>query len=245
MRKVDVADKDKHILICGGTSRAGLDAARLLVKDGFKCIVAGRGPLEQENGLHFEAVDFSLPDSVTKFCERISEFNIDTCVFFQRSRGEDILKSVQVSVVSSLEIIKTLETVLISNRGSILFIGSIIGKSVGMEQTAAYHISKGALGPIVRFLAVKYGINGVRTNLISLATLKHSCNERGYMQGSLLDDITRKLIPIRRPTEVIDIVEAIKFLSTPSAGAITGQEIHLDGGLGVLSQVSSAIQALS
>lgn len=239
-----MADKGKHILICGGASRGGLDAARLLAKDGFKVIAAGRTAPEG-GGLTFEQVDFAKPDSVAAFCTRIAAYDIDTCVFFQRSRSEDILESMQVAVVSSVAIVKALEASLGKNKGAVVFIGSIIGDKVGKEQTAAYHVSKGALGPLTRFLAVQYGAQGIRSNVISLSTLKHSRNEKGYAPGTVLDTITQKLVPLRRPTDVADVVETIKFLSSPAAGAITGQVIHMDGGLGVLSQVSGAIQALS
>lgn len=240
-----MADKSKHILICGGTSRGGLDTAHLLTQDGFKCIVAGRHPPEDGEGLAYEAVDFADAASVNAFGGRLGAYDIDTCVFFQRSRSEDILESMQVTVAASVAIVKDLEKSLGANKGVVIFIGSIIGDKVGKEQTAAYHISKGSLGPLARFMAVQYGSAGIRANVISLSTLKHSRNEKGYAPGTALDTITQKLIPIGRPTNVTDVVETIKFLSSPAATAINGQVIHMDGGLGVLSQISGAIQAMS
>jgi NAD(P)-dependent dehydrogenase (short-subunit alcohol dehydrogenase family) len=240
-----MADKTRHILICGGTSRAGLDAARLLTQDGFKCIVAGRHPPEGGEDLIFEAVDFADVASVNAFGSRLGIYNIDTCVFFQRSRSEDILESVQVAVAAPVAIVKALKKSLGANKGAVIFIGSIIGDKVGKEQTIAYHVSKGSLGPLARFMAVQYGSEGIRANVISLSTLKHSRNERGYAPGTVLDTITQRLIPIGRPTDVADVVETIKFLSSPAATAINGQVLHMDGGLGVLSQVSGAIQAMS
>src|SRR4051812_36353773 len=118
-----MAETQKHILICGGTSRGGLDAAHLLTAQGLKCIVAGRNPPEDGTGLTYEAVDFASVDSVTAFSSRLSAYDIATCVFFQRSRSADILESMQVSVAASVAIVAALEKNLSANKGAVIFIG--------------------------------------------------------------------------------------------------------------------------
>jgi 3-oxoacyl-[acyl-carrier protein] reductase len=244
-----MAENAKTFLICGGASRAGLDVARLLVKRGAKCIVAGRTrpdeDCEREPDLVYEPVDFSAAASVEAFCKRLSNstYDIACCAFFQRSRSDDVLEGMQVSVVASAAIVEALEARLAANQGSVVFIGSIVGDKVAKDQTLAYHVCKGSLGPLVRFLAVQYG-GRIRVNSISLSTLMHSRNSRGYEPGTPLESISRKLIPSGRPTTAEDVADVISFLSSASAGAITGQILHVDGGLGLLSQVSSAIQAM-
>lgn len=241
------------ILICGGTSRAGLDAARLLSADGFRCIVGGRTPLldsdikESRNRMIWEEVDFSDAKSIGIFCDRLAsnkDYNVGHCVFFQRSRSSDILESIQVSLVSSVAIIEALEQSISDYQGSITFIGSILGEKIGKEQTLAYHVSKGSIGPCVRYLAVKYGHLGIRVNAITLSTLMHSVNVKGYAPGTPLDTITNKVIPTGRPASSADVVGMIKFLMSSDASSITAQELHIDGGLNAMSQVSSAIQVM-
>jgi NAD(P)-dependent dehydrogenase (short-subunit alcohol dehydrogenase family) len=249
-----MTEKAHHVLICGGTSRAGLDAARLLAAQGHRCTVAGRAPPEPgpdavlDRLLTFEQVDFADPRSVDDFCRRLRaapNLDIKTCVFFQRSRSEDVLEAIRVGVVSSVSVVSAIEDSLARAKGAVIFIGSILGEKIGREQTLAYHVSKGAVLPAVQFLAVQLGRRGIRVNGIVLSTLMHSRNAKNYAPGTVLDRIATNVIPAGRPVAVADVVEAIKVLSGPGAAAITGQLIHVDGGLGVMSQVSSAITVLS
>lgn len=247
-----MSNSSPDILICGGTSRAGLDAAELLAADGYKCIVGGRkrpdlSSKEVQQNIVWEEVDFSDKESVSSFCDRVTsntDYKIGHCVFFQRSRSTDLLESIQVSLVSSVSVVEALEQKVASCKGSITFIGSILGEKIGKEQTLAYHVSKGAVGPCVRYLAVKYGGLGIRVNAIMLSTLKHSVNAKGYGPGTPLEAITNKVIPTGRPAESSDVVNLIKFLMSSDASAITAQELHVDGGLNAMSQVSSAIQVM-
>jgi len=240
------------ILICGGTSRSGLDVAELLSANGHRCIVGGRSRPEVKSEqakrqIVWEEVDFSYNASVSDFCARLTsntDYNIGHCVFFQRSRSTDLLESIQVSLVSSVTVVEALEQTVASHNGSITFIGSILGEKIGKEQTLAYHVSKGVIGPCVRYLAVKYGELGIRVNAIMLSTLKHSVNAKGYGPGTPLEAITNKVIPTGRPAESRDVVSMLKFLMSSDASAVTAQELHIDGGLNAMSQVSSAIQVM-
>lgn len=115
----------KTILICGGVSRAGLDIADKLIEAGHKCIVAGRRHPEREAldpNMHYEHVDFSDSESIDDFCKKISsgEFSISDCIFNQRSRSEDLLEGMKVSVVSTVQVIESIEDQLIKNKGSIV-----------------------------------------------------------------------------------------------------------------------------
>jgi len=226
-------------LICGGTSRAGLDVARLLGGRGHHCIVAGRkrpDACDSQPRLTYESVDFAVPSSVADFCKRLSgRRDIAHAVFFQRARTEDVLESVQVQVAASAAIVEALAPQI----GSAVFIGSVVGDMVASDQPLAYHIAKSAVGPLVRYLAVKYG-GRIRVNAISLSTLKHSQNAKGYENGTFLDSLARKLIPGGRPASAEDVANVIQFLTGPGASAITGQTLSVDGGLNVLSQVTSA-----
>lgn len=246
-----ISERSKTFMICGGTSRAGLDVARILAARGAKCIVAGRNPPSDEDGgadkLSYEAVDFSKTASVDAFSKRISDTSypaIDCCVFFQRSRSADLLEGMQVSIVSSTTIVATLHAKLASIQGSVIFIGSVVGEMVATDQTLAYHVCKGSVAPVVRYLAVQYG-GRIRVNAIALSTLKHSRNEAGYGPGTFLDDVSRKVIPRGRPTTSADVADAIQFLSGEGASAITGEILNVDGGLNLLSQVSSALLSRS
>ncbi len=240
------------ILLCGGTTRSGLDCAVELANSESRCVVAGRSAppdsvlSDETRPILYEHVDFADPNSVDALCTALNSksYDIKDCIFFQRARSEDVIEGMQVAIAASDRIISALHEQLSRNAGSIIFIGSVLVDKVGVDQTLSYHVTKGAVRQAVRYFAVKLGPDGIRVNAINLATLKHSVNEKGYEAGTPLADIADKVTPLRRSVESGDVADAITFLRSPQARAITGHELTLDAGLGCVSQVSSILQAL-
>ena len=79
-----------------------------------------------------------------------------------------------------------------------------------------------------RSLAREVGSRGITVNVVA----------PGFIDTDMtraLDDSQREVllrdIPLARLGEVKDIAEAVCFLSHPSAGYITGQTLHVNGGM--------------
>jgi NAD(P)-dependent dehydrogenase (short-subunit alcohol dehydrogenase family) len=83
-----------------------------------------------------------------------------------------------------------------------------------------YQVAKAGVNALTRFIAAKYGRQGVRAN----ATLP-------FVVGGEVGRVTASINCIGRSGQAEEIGEAVVFLLSDRASIITGQVIHLDGGV--------------
>lgn len=111
--------------------------------------------------------------------------------------------------------------------GRIINISSVIG-STGNAGQANYAAAKAGMMGFARSLAREVGSRGITVNVVAPGfidtDMTRDLNEA--QRESMLNDI-----PLKRLGEVEDIAAAVNFLASPSASYITGQTIHVNGGM--------------
>jgi NAD(P)-dependent dehydrogenase (short-subunit alcohol dehydrogenase family) len=88
--------------------------------------------------------------------------------------------------------------------------------------SALASITKGGLDAVTRALAIEYADKGIRVNSVAPGVIKtpmHTPETHKFLAG---------LHPMGRMGEVDEIVEAVLYLD--SAGFVTGETLHVDGG---------------
>ena len=105
--------------------------------------------------------------------------------------------------------------------------------SLGMANTAAYTAVKGAIVSLTRQMAVELGARGIRVNAVAPGAVptpgaRSVVDDAGYAKR-------RAQTPLGRLGEESEIAAAIAFLIGPDAGFITGEVLHVDGGISVKS----------
>jgi NAD(P)-dependent dehydrogenase (short-subunit alcohol dehydrogenase family) len=83
-----------------------------------------------------------------------------------------------------------------------------------------YQVAKAGVNALSRFIAAKYGRHGIRAN----ATLP-------FVVGGEVGRVAASINCIGRSGQAEEIGEAVVFLLSDRASIITGQVIHLDGGV--------------
>lgn len=113
---------------------------------------------------------------------------------------------------------------LLGRGSSIVLVGSVNG--IVAAGGAAYSSAKAGLGLLARNLAVDWGPEGIRINVVAPGTVRTRvwADEQG---GA---DRMRGWYPLGRVGEPADIAAAIAFLASPDAEWITGVTLPVDGG---------------
>ena len=83
-------------------------------------------------------------------------------------------------------------------------------------------LTKGGLNAATKSLAIEYAGRGLRVNAVSPGVINTP------MHGPETHEFLAKLHPVARMGEVRDIVDAVLYLE--SAGFVTGEILHVDGG---------------
>lgn len=111
--------------------------------------------------------------------------------------------------------------------GRIVTIGSVVG-ATGNPGQANYAAAKAGLIGFTKSLAREVGSRGITVNAVAPGFIDTD------MTRSLGDEQRAALIgqvPVGRLGDVQDIAAAVAFLVSPAAGYITGETLHVNGGM--------------
>jgi 3-oxoacyl-[acyl-carrier protein] reductase len=117
---------------------------------------------------------------------------------------------------------------MLRNRfGRVVNISSIIS-SIGNPGQTNYSASKAAIDGFTRSLASEVASRNITVNSVAPGFIMSDMTE------SLNDDVKEKLlksIPLGRMGKTSDVSDLVSFIISDAANYITGQTIHVNGGL--------------
>lgn len=149
---------------------------------------------------------------------------------FQELTTNDLLDSHIVNSIAPFSMIKSFESQLKKNNGSVVNIGSIHSK-LTKPNFCAYSTSKSSMSGLTRALSIELSKN-ITINTINPGAVDTKMLLRGF-DGNLdkLDEL-KKIHPADKIGKPDEIAKLVVFLSTNNDGFITGSEISIDGGIG-------------
>jgi len=112
-------------------------------------------------------------------------------------------------------------------QGRIINITSVVGAS-GNPGQSNYAASKAGVAGMTRALARELGSRNITVNCVAPGFIETD------MTASLSEEQQKALIsqiPLSRLGQATDVAHLVQFLASPMAGYITGQEIHVNGGM--------------
>ena len=120
-----------------------------------------------------------------------------------------------------------MRTMMKQRYGRIISITSVVGASGNPGQTN-YAAAKAGVAGMTRALARELGSRGITVNCIAPGFIETD------MTAGLPEEQQKALlgqIPLGHLGKPQDIAHAVAFVASPEAGYITGQEIHVNGGM--------------
>lgn len=113
--------------------------------------------------------------------------------------------------------------------GSIIAIGSVNG--LGALGDPAYSAAKAGMISLTKSIAVEYGRFNIRSNIVLPGTVRTPLwNIRAAKDPTVLETL-RKWYPLGRIVDPDDVANAVAFLASDAAAAITGVALPVDCGL--------------
>ncbi len=239
----------KVALITGGAQGIGKAIAQGLAADGADCIVSdvnrhaaeetaadlrsagGRTLALQANVADGQAVAAMVKQGLHEFGRidiLVNNAGITRDGLLMRMKDDEWDQVLDINLKGAFLCIRALVRPMMKQRsGRIINIASIVG-AMGNAGQANYVASKAGLIGLTKSVARDLASRGVTCNAVAPGFIDTA------MTQALSDDVKEKLlaqIPMARLGSATDVAQAVGFLASEEAGYITGQVIHVNGGM--------------
>lgn len=240
----------KVALVTGAGRNIGRTVALTLARDGATVVVNGRSDREAVDAVVAEIraaggrasaamADVSDEDQVTAMVDAAvrEHGGIDIAVSNAGLRRQTSL--VEMSLAEWREILSVaLDGAFLLARAVVPSMiarggGAIVGMSgvshhVGTPQRCHVSASKAGLEGLMRSLAVELAPHRIRCNCVAPGAVDTA---RGASAGGMPSTLAASGIPLRRKATVEEIAAAVRYLAGPEGAYVTGQTLHVNGGL--------------
>jgi len=237
--------KNKKIIITGATGGIGNALVKKFLSLDGKVLATGTNSeklseLKKEfptlNVLKFDISDHS---KIEEFIENattqlggidivINNAGITRDNLSLRMKDEEWKKVIDINLTSTFQICKySIKKMLKGKYGRIVNITSIVGHTGNLGQ-ANYSASKAGMVAMSKSLAIEYAKKNITVNCVS----------PGFIKSKMTDNIIESMkavltsrIPMNRLGTGEDVSNTVAFLSSDQASYITGETIHVNGGM--------------
>tara|TARA_B100001109_G_scaffold61410_1_gene50116 strand:- start:279 stop:1010 length:732 start_codon:yes stop_codon:yes gene_type:complete len=234
------------VLIVGGGSDIASKLSQKLLESGYKVTLLVRNPdsLEQEisdqvsvvTGDALSATDLASAievanaqgdGSILGMAHLVGSILIRPPHAVKQEAFEEVIQTNLVSAFLALSL--TCKSMLRSGGGRVVF-SSSVAASLGLVNHEAIAAAKGGIEAMVRSAAATYAQRKIRVNAVApgLTDTKMSGN---ITKSETLLEAAVSMIPMKRINQPEEIAEAIFWLLTGAPDNLTGQILHLDGGM--------------
>lgn len=239
---------ERIVLITGGTRGIGAKIVESFLDQGATVLATGSSEestaqmaLRYSDQKKFKAYELNLSnlESVQTFYEHLKTdgHKIDTFISNAGVTKDRLAIQISISDWTEMMNINVHHSTLIAQYllrdmirmrfGRIIFLSSIVAFS-GNKGQSAYCATKGALVSYAKSLALEVGSRNITVN----------CIAPGFIESDMTSKIPEEQrkamiekIPMQRLGSSLDIAHGCLFLASEESSYITGQTLHINGGL--------------
>ena len=143
---------------------------------------------------------------------------------------EDFDEVIRTNLSSAFLTLSLAGKTMLRNGGGRIVFTSSVAASLGLVNHEAIAAAKGGVESMVRSAAATYAKRGIRVNAVAPG-LTETRLAATVLRSQAIRDASVEMIPIKRINEAEEIADSIAWLLTQAPDNLTGQVIHLDGGM--------------
>ena len=236
----------KNIILTGSTG--GIGNAILDKLYNYKANIIATGTNQEKlekikqkyNDVNIKRFDISKHSHIEQFieeCSQIFENKIDILInnagvtqdnLAIRMKDDEWNKVIDINLTSTFLISKNvIKKMLKKKEGKVINITSIVGHTGNVGQVN-YSASKAGLVGMSKSLALEYGKKNIKVNCISPGFIKSDMTDK---ISDNFKQILEAKISLERFGLPEDVANAVLFLSSNLSDYITGETLHVNGGM--------------
>ena len=245
--------EDKVAVVTGGNSGIGLATAKRLQEEGARLAIAGRDAhtLEEAaktigNGVLAVQADVVVLSDIDRLYRTVAqELGRIDVLFVNAGVGKfaaliDTSESLydEMFAINTKGAYFTLTKAIpyLNDGASIILIAlAPINPSWRRPGTSAYSAAKAALRAVAQTAAVELAPRGIRVNVVSPGPILTPIFQQAGLSKEKIEERLEQVsatVPLSRLGKPEEVASVVAFLASSDASYITGEEIHVDGGMG-------------
>jgi NAD(P)-dependent dehydrogenase (short-subunit alcohol dehydrogenase family) len=246
--------ESKVVLVTGGTSGLGADAAAAFAREGAKVVVVGRrreageevvASIRKDGGeALFVRADVSDPsdaEAMVRACT--SAYGGLDCAYNNAGTDGTIMvplvdykKEVWDKVLATnltgtfLSMKYEIPAMIERGGGAIVNMSAVAGLKPGRRVGAAYNASKFGIVGLTKAGAIEYAEKGVRVNAVCPALIRTPLSDRTLLKDEAMVQRAVSMHPIGRIGKPEEVSSLVLWLCSAESSFVTGAAIPVDGG---------------
>ena len=235
-------------LVTGASSGIGKEFCYQLANRGMNIVLVARRKnlieeialdIELKNGVKTKIIDVDITQdfAVDQIYDKLKNIEVGFLVnnaginmdnLSLRMKEEEWKKVIDINLGSTFLLCKYAIKKMLKNKyGRIVNITSVVGHTGNIGQSN-YAASKAGIIGMTKSLAIEYAKKNITLNCVS----------PGFIQTTMTDNIIESIksaltsrIPMSRLGTAEDVANTVAFLSSDLASYITGETVHVNGGM--------------
>jgi NAD(P)-dependent dehydrogenase (short-subunit alcohol dehydrogenase family) len=248
----------KVAIVSGVGPGLGQAIARAMAREGAKVALAARNEAFLKEVASELDGSVAIPTDITdaEACQRLVDRTVEefggldivaNSAFQPGDIGKTFEKSdlqrwrnlFEVNTFGALQVTQAaIPAMRAGGRGAVVFVNSMVIRKTGAIAEGGYAATKGALFAAARVMAHELGPDNIRVNSVVPGWMwgpnvqfyvEYTAKKRDVPNEAIVAEIASNMALKRIPT-VEEVAEAVVFLASDRASAITGQTLDVNGG---------------